>query len=267
MRLSGGDDNWQLHSPYLDALFTLDDNLSLQTDGRFILHGRKDRIVKIEEKRLSLSELERRLMESLWIADAFTLTITTSRDRVGAAIVLSQAGVEQLNSVGRIAFIQQLRAHLHNWFDAVVLPRKWLIMNSIPLTTQGKINQSLLKVLLDTNTQKLPIVQSVSVTDNSMELTLKVPEELIYFPDHFAEYPILPGVVQIAWAEHFGKLFFTITQPFAMLEALKFVKVIQPNAVLKLTLTWNDTIHKLYFNFCSEQGTRSSGRLVYATQP
>jgi acyl-coenzyme A synthetase/AMP-(fatty) acid ligase/3-hydroxymyristoyl/3-hydroxydecanoyl-(acyl carrier protein) dehydratase len=267
MRLSGSNDNWQLQSPYLDALFTLDDNLSLQTDGRFILHGRKDRIVKIEEKRLSLSELERRLMESPWIADAFTLTITTNRDRVGAAIVLTEAGEEQLNSIGRNAFIKQLRSQLHNWFDAVVLPRKWLMVNSIPLTTQGKINQSLLKVLLDTDTQKLPIVQSVSVTDNSVELTLKVPEELIYFPDHFAEYPVLAGVVQIAWAEHFGKAFFTINQPFALLEALKFVKVIQPNAALTLTLSWNDTTHKLHFNFSSDAGTHSSGRLVYATQP
>jgi len=267
MVLSCVDDNWQLQSPYLDVLFTLDDNLSLQTDGRFILHGRKDRIVKIEEKRLSLSELERRLMESPWIADAFTMTITTSRDRVGAVIVLTEAGTEQLTSIGRNAFIKHLRSQLHNWFDAVVLPRKWLIVNAIPLNTQGKINQLLLKVLLDTDTQKLPIVQSVSVTDNGVELTLKVPEELIYFPDHFAEYPVLAGVVQIAWAEHFGKAFFTINQPFALLEALKFVKVIQPNAALTLTLSWNDTTHKLHFNFSSDAGTHSSGRLVYATQP
>lgn len=263
LRLSSSDDNWQLQSPYIDALFTLDDNLSLQTDGRFILHGRKDRIVKIEEKRLSLTELEQRLTESPWIADAFTLTITTNRDRVGAAIVLTEAGSGQLSKKGRNAFIKQLRTQLYQWFDAIVLPRKWLIVNAIPLTTQGKINQPLLKVLLDTDTQKLPIVQGVNVTENSVELTLKVPEELIYFPDHFAEYPILAGVVQIAWAEHFGLYFFTIDQSFAILEALKFVKVIQPNAVLKLTLSWNDSTHKLYFNFCSEQGTHSSGRLVY----
>jgi acyl-CoA synthetase (AMP-forming)/AMP-acid ligase II/3-hydroxymyristoyl/3-hydroxydecanoyl-(acyl carrier protein) dehydratase len=265
LRLSSDHDNWQLHSPYLDALFTLDDNLSLQTDGRFILHGRKDRIVKIEEKRLSLTELEQRLTESLWIADAFTLTIAKSREVIGAAIVLTEAGLEQLSSKGRNAFIKQLRTSLYQWFDAIVLPRKWLVLNSIPLTTQGKINQPLLKVLLDTDTQKLPIVQSVSITANNVELTLKVPEELIYFPDHFAEYPILAGVVQIAWTEHFGKAFFTINQPFALMEALKFVKVIQPNAALTLTLSWNETAHKLHFNFSSDAGTHSSGRLVYAT--
>ena len=264
MVLSCVDDNWQLRSPYLDELFSLDDNLSLQADGRFVLHGRKDRIVKIEEKRLSLTELEQRLMESPWIADVFTLTIAKSRDMIGAAIVLTEAGCEQLNTQGRNAFIKQLRAELYQWFDAIVLPRKWLILNSIPLTTQDKINQPLIKILLDTDTQKLPIVQCVSITANSVELSIKVPEELIYFSDHFAGYPILAGVVQIAWAEHFGKLFFTITQPFVMLEALKFVKVIQPNAALQLTLSWNDSTHKLYFNFSSDAGTHSSGRLVYA---
>jgi acyl-coenzyme A synthetase/AMP-(fatty) acid ligase/3-hydroxymyristoyl/3-hydroxydecanoyl-(acyl carrier protein) dehydratase len=267
MALSCVDDNWQLQSPYLEEIFCLDDNLSLQADGRFILHGRKDRIVKIEEKRLSLSELERRLMDTLWIADAFTLTMLKNREMVGAAIVLTESGLEQLTAIGRNAFIKQLRAQLHNWFDAVVLPRKWLILNSIPLTAQGKINQPLIKALIDTDSQKLPQVQRVSVTANSVELMLKVPEELIYFPDHFADYPILAGVVQIAWAEHFGLCFFTIDQPFAMMEALKFVQVIRPSDTLTLTLTWNNASHKLYFNFCSAAGTHSSGRLIYATQP
>jgi 3-hydroxymyristoyl/3-hydroxydecanoyl-(acyl carrier protein) dehydratase len=240
--------------------------LSLQANGRFILHGRKDRIVKIEEKRLSLTELEQRLIDTPWIADAFVLPITKNRDIIGAAVVLTESGLEQLNK-GRNVFIKQIRTQLYQWFDAIVLPRKWLILNTIPLTAQGKINQPLIKALLDINSQKLPIVQSASVTADSVELMLKVPEELIYFPDHFAQYPILAGVVQIAWVEHFGKLFFTITQEFTILEALKFVKVIQPNDALKLTLNWNAATNKLHFNFGSNEGTRSSGRLVYATQP
>jgi acyl-coenzyme A synthetase/AMP-(fatty) acid ligase/3-hydroxymyristoyl/3-hydroxydecanoyl-(acyl carrier protein) dehydratase len=260
------DENWQLSSPYINEVFTLDDSLSLQANGRFILHGRKDRIVKIEEKRLSLTELEQRLIDTPWIADAFVLPITKNRDIIGAAVVLTESGLEQLNK-GRNVFIKQIRTQLYQWFDAIVLPRKWLILNTIPLTAQGKINQPLIKALLDINSQKLPIVQSASVTADSVELMLKVPEELIYFPDHFAQYPILAGVVQIAWVEHFGKLFFTITQEFTILEALKFVKVIQPNDALKLTLNWNAATNKLHFNFGSNEGTRSSGRLVYATQP
>jgi len=121
IRLSRTDGKWRLHSPYLitaeDEPFELDDQLSLQDDGRFILHGRLDRIVKIEEKRLSLSELERRLTDSPWVAEAFTVTIATSRDVVGAAVVLSEAGFEQLKATGRNALIKQLRIGLQQWLS------------------------------------------------------------------------------------------------------------------------------------------------------
>jgi 3-hydroxymyristoyl/3-hydroxydecanoyl-(acyl carrier protein) dehydratase len=276
MRLSCTDGSWQLHSPYLqipplakgeeNEPFQLDDQISLQDDGRFILHGRLDRIVKIEEKRLSLSELERRLTDTPWVADTFTVTIAKSRDVVGAAVVLTEAGFECLKTAGRHALIRQLRTLLYQWFDAVVLPRKWLLLDSMPLTAQGKIDQQLLNALLDTDNQKLPQVQGVCATPNTVELTLRVPEDLIYFPDHFSTYPILPGVVQIAWAEYFGKLFFAIDQPFLAMEVIKFAKVIQPGDELKLMLNWNISPDKLHFQFRSEHGVCSSGRLIYAAK-
>ncbi len=278
MRLSYTDGTWRLHSPYLQIPptpflqrggggdFQLDDQISLQDDGRFILHGRLDRIVKIEEKRLSLSELERRLTDTPLVADAFTVTIAKSRDVVGAAVVLTEAGFEYLKTAGRNALIRHMRTLLYQWFDAVVLPRKWLLLDSMPLTAQGKIDQQLLNALLDTDNQKLPQVHGVCTKPNTVKLTLRVPEELIYFPDHFSNYPILPGVVQIAWAEYFGKLFFAIDQPFLAMEVIKFVKVIQPGDELKLTLNWNISPDKLHFQFRSEDGVCSSGRLIYAAK-
>ena len=274
MRLSSTDGRWQLHSPYLQIPpvatesepLQLDDQLSLQDDGRFILHGRLDRIVKIEEKRLSLSELERRLTDTPWVADAFTLTIAKSRDVVGAAVVLTEAGFKRLKTAGRNALIRQLRTLLYQWFDGVVLPRKWLFLDSMPLTAQGKIDQHILKALLETDHQKLPQVQGVCAKPGSVELKLRAPEELIYFPDHFAGYPILPGVVQLAWAEYFGSLFFAIDQPFLRMEVVKFVKVIQPGDELTLELNWNVSPDRLHFNFRSELGTHSSGRLIYAAK-
>lgn len=267
MRLNFRDGRWRLHSPYLAATenepFQLDDQLSLQGDGRFILHGRLDRIVKIEEKRLSLSELEQRLTGTPWIAEAFTLTIAKNRDLVGAAVVLAETGLGQLKTAGRNALINQMRALLCQWFEPIVLPRKWLFLDTMPLTAQGKIDQYLLKALLETDTQKLPQVQAVCIKPDSVELTVKVPEGLIYFPDHFAGYPILPGVVQLAWVEHFGKLFFTIDKPFSQMEAVKFMKTIQPGDELKLSLNWAALTGKLYFNFSSGEGVSSSGRMVY----
>ncbi len=263
--LTQTDDGWQLHSPYLfdQAELRLDDQISLQEDGRFILHGRLDRIVKVEEKRVSLTELEQRLMTIPWIAEAFTLMLTKHRDVVGAVIVLTGDGIQSLKTKGRKSLIKQLRVALYQYFDAVVLPRKWLFLERMPLTAEGKIEQRILKHLMDMDSRKFPYVLEVEKTVDSVELKLNVSEDLIYFPDHFPDYPILPGVVQIAWAEHFGKLFFAIDEPFLHMEVIKFMKVIQPGAELKLMLEWKASSGKLYFNFSSELGTHSSGRMVY----
>jgi len=262
--LSVVDDQCLLHSPYLQAGdFQLDDQITLLDDGRFMLNGRSDRIVKIEEKRLSLVELEQRLINEPGIDDAHALVIARSRDVVAAVIVLSPQGMEQLQSQGRRKFIQQLRKTLSSWFESVVLPRKWLFVNAIPLTNQGKIQQLLLKTLLDIDSKKLPQALNLEMTADSIRLDLKVPEDLLYFPDHFADYPILPGVVQLAWVEHFGKLFFTIDKPFSHLEAVKFTQLIKPGDELMLILDWKANSGKLYFNFSSERESHSSGRIVY----
>ena len=269
LQLKAIDGRYWLQSPYLlmsheSDGFQLDDQISLLDDGRFIFYGRTDRIVKIEEKRLSLTELELRLFDMSCIIDAYAITITKNRDVVGVGIALSEAGFEELKLKGRNVFIKKIRSYLNQWFEAVVLPRKWLFVDSLPLTNQGKVDQHLLKTLLEADNKKLPLVQTLNVILGSVELTLKVPTELVYFRDHFVNYPILPGVVQIAWAEYFGKLFFVIDQPFSLMEVIKFIKIIQPGDELKLKLNWNGSTGKLHFNFHSDCGSRSSGRLIYS---
>lgn len=243
--------------------FKLDDQITLLDDGRFTLHGRSDRIVKIEEKRLSLAELEQRLMAEPWIDDAYALVITNHRDVVAAVMVLSSQGAQQLKTLGRNRLIRQLRKALEPRFESVVLPRKWLFVNTMPLTNQGKIDRQLLKSLLDFDNRKLPQALNLEITPDCVQLGLRVPEDLLYFPDHFSSYPILPGVVQLAWVEHFGKLFFDIGKPFSHMEVVKFTQVIQPGDELTLTLEWKAEPGKLYFNFSSALGTHSSGRMVY----
>jgi acyl-CoA synthetase (AMP-forming)/AMP-acid ligase II/3-hydroxymyristoyl/3-hydroxydecanoyl-(acyl carrier protein) dehydratase len=269
LRLSYKKGGVQLHSPYLithesNDGFQLDDQISILDERQFVLHGRLDRIVKIEEKRLSLSELESRLTEMPWIIEVFTVVIVNSRDVVCAAVILNDSGFDELKTKGRIAFIKNLRQLLTSWFDRVVLPRKWLFLDSMPMTTQGKIDQYLLKTLLEPDTQKLPLVQSICTTATDVEISIKIPKNLVYFPDHFSSYPILPGVIQIAWVEYFGKLFFVIDEPFLTMEVIKFIKTIRPNDELKLILSWDRVSGKLHFNFHSQCGEHSSGRLIYA---
>jgi len=270
MALKAIDKVWHLRSPYLpdNAYYPLDDQLSLLDDGRFMLNGRSDRIVKIEEKRVSLTELEQRLMAVCLIEDAFMVTISKKRDVIAAVAVLSREGLIYESVNGRSGLIKQLRKELVQWFEPLVLPKKWLFVNRLPLTLQGKIDQLLLTNLLESDRKKLPQPLGFKIESDSVQLNIKVPQvqESIYFPDHFPDFPILPGVVQLAWVEHFGKLFFSsdnLTHAFSHLEAVKFIKIIRPGDQLTLTLKWKAISGELSFNFSSVAGGCSSGRMVY----
>jgi acyl-coenzyme A synthetase/AMP-(fatty) acid ligase/3-hydroxymyristoyl/3-hydroxydecanoyl-(acyl carrier protein) dehydratase len=266
MKLIPDDLGMTLHSPYLPngESLRLDDRIRLEACGRFSLQGRQDRIVKIEEKRLSLNELEQRLTDTPWIEEAIALVIAKSRDIVAAAVVLNAEGREYQKTKGRKALIRQLREALYRWFDAVVLPRKWLFLAHSPVTAQGKIDTRLLTQLLGADSDQFPHLQSIRLEADYAELQIKVPDDLLYFRDHFKDHPLLPGVVQIGWVEHFGKMLFPIVTAFSQLEAIKFIKVIRPGCELKLKLRWKSASGKLCFSFASQQQTYSSGRLVYA---
>ncbi len=116
---------------------------------------------------------------------------------------------------------------------------------------------------MTTDTRSLPKVLAADLEAASVRLILKVPKELRYFPDHFPDFPLLPGVVQIAWAEHFGKIFFPVTAPFSHMEVIKFSKMIHPQDELELRLEWRAASGKLYFRYSAGGAAYSSGRLVY----
>ncbi|MDS0116189.1 AMP-dependent synthetase, partial [Enterobacter hormaechei subsp. steigerwaltii] len=54
----------------------LDDILHFTADGQFSLVGRHGRVVKIEDKRISLDDIERRLLALDGIREAAALTVT-----------------------------------------------------------------------------------------------------------------------------------------------------------------------------------------------
>lgn len=252
-----------LDSPYLPTPFELDDHIRLDSDGRFVLLGRRDRIAKVEEKRLSLTELEQRLTDSPWISEAAALVLQQQRDSIAVCAVLSPQGLELQMRAGRKALIAQLRQVLQAWFEALLLPRKWLFLDKLPLTSHAKLDTALLRALLACDSKQLPQLTAANLDVSSARLQLKIPENLVYFPDHFRQFPILPGVVQIGWAEHFGKLLFPITTPFTRLEAVKFAKPILPGLDLQLRLDWKADTGKLHFSFSSLDQNYSAGRLVY----
>ena len=114
-----------------------------------------------------------------------------------------------------------------------------------------------------TNKCIYPDVMTTNRNDDGVVLTLFVPEALLYFDGHFDQASLLPGVVQIDWAEHFGRHFFDCAGEFSCLEVIKFKEVISPNQQVMLTLQFKENKNKLLFSYQSDSGACSSGRIVF----
>lgn len=112
----------------------LDDQLQFAAGG-FQLCGRYDRIVKIEDKRVSLSEIERRLLALPQVVDAVALSVSRpERNGIGVVLVLDAAYSEQQ----LIQLKRDWRHELHRWLEPVAMPRYWRIVETIPHNSQSK---------------------------------------------------------------------------------------------------------------------------------
>jgi acyl-coenzyme A synthetase/AMP-(fatty) acid ligase len=101
--------------------------------GRFRLLGRLDRTLKLEEKRVSLPELELALEAHPWVARAAVLLLEGRRPALGAVVVLKGA------PAGRALLVRTLREHLAQRFDGPALPRRWRFPEELPYDGRGKL--------------------------------------------------------------------------------------------------------------------------------
>ncbi len=143
------DDCLRVRSPHLfdDAWFTTSDRVRALADGSFELVGRKDRVVKIEEKRVSLEALEAGLLKS-GLCDAVRVVVLAgARIQLGAVVVPNEAGADLARNSGKLALNQALREAASGSVERVGLPRRFRYLDALPLSAQGKLSEHALRVL------------------------------------------------------------------------------------------------------------------------
>jgi acyl-coenzyme A synthetase/AMP-(fatty) acid ligase len=131
--------------------YEMGDSVEIVDETHFRLLGRVDRIVKVEEKRISLDRMETVLAQSALVDQARIVVLAGDRTVLGAVCVLTSSGEELLANSGRRVFSAQLKEHLAAYFDRVSLPRKWRYIPDFPYNTQGKITQANLLRLFENN--------------------------------------------------------------------------------------------------------------------
>ncbi|SFM05248.1 AMP-binding protein [Rugamonas rubra] len=294
-RLAAGDNLLEVRSAHLadDDWLTLADrvaNVDHAGQNRLLLLGRSDRIVKIEEKRVSLDAMEAALVATGMAREARVVLcdpLAGERQKLAAFVVPTAAGQALLAGAGKQALNTRLRAALAGVVEAVALPRRWRYLDAMPINAQGKTTLAALLALLDEASApgaaadaavaavappapRLPhlreLERDVDSTPPRVLLALTAPSNLLYFAGHFDQAPILPGVVQVEWAIHFGRRYFTLPVRFKGINALKFQHVIRPDREVQLELVHDRQKNCLQFRYLSDEGQHASGRVMFEAE-
>jgi acyl-CoA synthetase (AMP-forming)/AMP-acid ligase II len=238
-----------------------EDRAEASAGGGFRLLGRADRIVKIEERRVSLGALEQALCRDAGVAEAQVLVLPGTREQLAAVIVPSDPALAQAGDAERRAFIGRLTALLAQGHDAVTRPRRWRLVAALPVNAQGKPTQALLQALFQ---KTLPSPQWLARDAATARVQLVLEPDLGAFEGHFPEVAVLPGVAQLDWAIRLGREAFDLPPRFLRMDALKFHHVARPHDVLMLQLDWDAARGVLGFRFSSDHGIHASGKVLFA---
>jgi 3-hydroxymyristoyl/3-hydroxydecanoyl-(acyl carrier protein) dehydratase len=177
----------------------------------------------------------------------------------GALLLLSRHGQAEFHREGRQSLLDTLQSQLVTRHLAV--PRDWRLLDAAPPATDHATIERLLAT--PRPRQVMPIAEHENA--GLWKLDLVLPSDLIHFDDHFRKAPVLPGVLQVAWALALAAPRLGTSGHCREMEALKFQRLLRPGDALELDLHYEDepgtTLGKLHFAYRLAGQHCSSGRL------
>ena len=142
-----GDGRIVVNSPFSFCRnYVMGDGAELAEDGRrFRLLGRRDRIVKISEQRISLPEMEESIRALDGVADAALVALEGEKGPyLGAVIAMEDSRLVSHDAKS----IFEMRRRLGPIFPKGALPKRYRFVKELPRNPQGKVLVSEIKELL-----------------------------------------------------------------------------------------------------------------------
>ncbi len=269
----GADGRLEVTSPFVsvgDALpdgrsrMLSADRIELVPGGGFRLLGRADRVVKVGEKRLSLPEMERVLAAHPAVAEASLLVL---EQRVHAVVAPSASGRPLLDREERRALRTTLTRHLAGRFDPVLLPRAWRFVAALPRDAQDKIpHASLVALFADrsvgSSRASAPRIVREGREGGEWVRELDVPADLAQLEGHFPGRPLVPGVVQLAWALDAAAAWLGRAPRLTGIETLKFPEPLAPGRCVRVSVSCSEDGSRLRFQIRSGERVHAVGRAL-----
>ncbi len=189
---------------------------------------------------------------------------TKNNQNIGALIILSEHGKEQLTYKNCHVISQELERQLIRQFQDLPFSIKWHYASTFPEGSQEVLGEKVKHCFLnkyDPET-KHPLLLKKHIVSDEIMLTFMVPEKLIYFSGHFPSIPIVPGVTQIYWVMHYANKYLNVSSSFSRMEVVKFHNVLVPEDHFNMKLNWQSADHTLVYRLWWKDKSISSGRLV-----
>lgn len=227
----------------------------------FELLGRSDRIVKLEEKRISLDEIEAKINQLDDVQECATVLIEhEQRAFLSVVIALNELAWQRLRQQGKRAMVDSFKQQLAPQLERIAMPKHWRFVAQLPRNTQSKLNRQWVKNLFEN--QQYPHILSQQHADEMWSCQLQFSPELQCFKGHFDGFPIYPGVGQLGFLIYFAQQQWLDLSHCQGYEQVKFQELIRPYDVLQLELKREQ--QKVLFKLCKAEQIVASGRLVFA---
>lgn len=183
------------------------------------------------------------------------------KGELAAWVELSNEGVTFLREKGHGALVNALKTSLKHSQNNASIPYFWRFIDELPRNTQSKINKrEFNRTFLEDC--KDPVWLEEKLEGNSFQATGKVPLDLVYLKNHFTEFPLVPGVVELQWIfEQMTKLI-SSSYICSHIDKLKFQKFLRPADQFILNLKWDETKGKVTFQLTTNGGVCCSGVAV-----
>ena len=216
--------------------FTLGDGVLFEPDGRFKLLGRMDRMVKIAEQRVSLSEMEATMCLLPEVAEVALAAMEGTHGDVLGAVVVPERGWTDLKTLGKRACARALRAKCQQFFPKGAVPRKYRFVRELPRNAQGKVQASAIREILDSQMTE-PFTENEERTASTYAADLTFDRDAAYFQGHFPGCAVLPGVIQLGTAHRLAEAFIGHARTLCTVKKAKFSHVVRPGETVHFTLT------------------------------
>lgn len=259
-----------LQSPFIDSKegwYRTDDLAVFGDVGEFRLAGRCDRLVKIGEKRVSLNEVEQRLLDDAAFTAVKCFAMGETRRRLVLVGALSEQGFALLLSEGRRPLNQRVKSLLRDYLEPALIPKHFRWVRDLPTNNQGKTPQFLLETLFEheaidpTRANRMPHFEAYQQREGKHHFEAQVPSDLLYLDGHFPDAQVVAGVVQVTWVVRLIQALNGRPLDVAGMEAIKFRGLLRPEQRFSITLQDDEARGKWRFQLQGEAGLISSGRL------